>query len=67
MDVIFGLPHFSDRFRHIICQIPIYGFKDINLFYIFINYSLLFTYYIVWNSILPSIHITLCLYGCIYY
>ena len=32
MDVIFGFLSFSDKFRHIIYRIPIYGFKDINYF-----------------------------------
>jgi hypothetical protein len=56
--------HFFDRFRNIICRIPVYGFKDIKYliylfiviyllysleFNIFITYSLLCTKYIVWK------------------
>ena len=41
--------HFSDRFRHIICRIPIYGFVDM-------NYSILFQF-------LPEIQIFIIFFG----
>ena len=56
--------NFSDKFRHIIYRIPIYGFKDINYFILNKkrqkneNHLLLFEFYIIITFILIVVYLS---------